>query len=419
MSLMKKFNLFKSGKKEKLPQPVIEPEKKIKVIRLEDGSINVERPEFLSKFSPEICELFGQMSWLDADQALKYLAEDRLQKGDFETAEEIVSQIKFSGGIKPIEGPYWGQVDGLVSIVIAEYEQGQQDKAMERISDTLKQIKESPEYNRGGNLALISRFFIETDQTEKVREIIDQIGVDRDPNTIWRIVEHLAKHELDKGNYESVLSLENLLKYDTYKIALLIMIARSIGHQSPEKAAEILLGAEEAAVRDKRSPDSRINNAWAFIGQPKTEDATSTVELAKHFFILKDSVRAEGLLQKATAESKRTDRFDPYRTEPAIVFLEAGKAYLLTEDSGQTQTKRYLNLALQSLANIKYLGQYSEEMSYAKDDVYKKIEKVLIEIGDLEGLKGLLSDEFIQSTASSHRIRMDILTVLLNRKQAD
>src|SRR3989338_295238 len=240
MGLMEKFNIFKSKKREEPPQPAVEPEKKIKVIRLEDGSINVERPQFLNKFSPEIRELFSQMSWLDADQALRYLAEDRLQKGDFETAEEIVSQIKSSVGVKPIEGPYWGQVDGIVSIAIAEYEQGQKDKATERISGILNQINESPEYNKGGNLALISKFFIETDQIEKVRELISQIGIEREPNTIWRVVEDLAKHELDKGNYESVLSLEDLLKYDTYKIELRIMVAHNIGHQAPEKAAEIL-----------------------------------------------------------------------------------------------------------------------------------------------------------------------------------
>ncbi|MDP3697029.1 MAG: hypothetical protein Q8R55_03270 [Candidatus Taylorbacteria bacterium] len=415
---MEKFNIFKSKKREEPPQPKVEPEKKIKVIRLEDGSINVERPEFLNKFSPEIRELFGQMSWLDADQALKYLAEDRLQKGDFETAEEIVSQIKSSVGIKPIEGPYWGQVDGLVSIAVAEYDQGQQDKAMERISGILNQINESPEYNKGGNLALISKFFIETDQIEKVRELISQIGVERDPNTIWRVVEDLAKHELDKGNYESALSLEDLLKYDTYKIELRVMVARNIGHQAPEKAAEILNGAEEAAVRDKRSPDARVNEAWAFIGRPKTDDPISSIELAKHFFVVGNSEKAQDLLGKAASEPLKPT-FDFNQLGSAEIKLEIGKAYLFSNDPGHDKTKEHIYSALQSLARVKYSGQYSEEMAYAKSDVYKKAEEVLVEIGDLEGLRRLLDDEFINNTASSHRIRMDILTVLLNRKQAD
>ncbi len=413
---MEKFSFFKSSKKERSTQPAVEPEKKIKVIRLEDGSINIERPEFLDKFSPEIRELFGQMSWLDADQALKYLAEDRLKKGDFETAEEIISQIKSSVGIKPIEGPYWGQVDGLVSIAIAEYEQGQQDKAMERISGMLNQINKSPEYNRGGNLALISKFFIETDQIEKVRELVNQIGVDRDPNCIWRVVEQLARHESDKGNYESALALDILLKYETYKIDLRIMVARNIGHQFPEKAAEILSGAEEAAVRDKRSPDARINEAWAFIGKPKTDDPISSIELAKHFFVSGNSERAEELLRKAGSGSRSEFGFS--ELGPARIQFEIGKAYLLTQDPDHKNTKRYLNSALQSMSGIKYSGQYSEELSYAKDDVYRKIEKVLIELGDLKGLNALLDDDFIKGS-SSHRIRMDMLTVLLNKKQAD
>lgn len=420
--LRKILRLFQSPMKENLPDKKTEAEQKeipehhgIKVIKLAEGSIHLEDREFLSKFPQEVQAQFAKLSWLDSAEALKYLAENLASKGDLKTAEEIVDQIKDSIARRPEDKGrlYWGRTRGLVSLAITEFQQGSQEQAQKRIEDLLEIISQQKEWDKEGHLVSVARFYVETKQTEKLKELIGIVK--KNPNAAWQIVEPWANLELEQGNYENALALEEFLGYDTYQVELRVIVARKIGHQFPEKAMEILQGAEEIAIRDKRSPDLRIDRAWAFIGQPKDEGSISTIELAKHFFITGDSEKADGLLKKSISEpSKPVFGFD--QLGPAEIQLEIGKAYLLSDDPGHEKTKRYIYSAFQSLADIKYSGQYSEEMSYAKDDVYRRIENILMEIKDIEGLKKVLS---VIDETPQHRVQLEIFALLLDRSQAD
>ena len=80
------------------------------------------------------------------------------------------------------------------------------------------------------------------------------------------------------------------------------------------------------------------------------------------------------------------------------------------------QTKKHIYSAIQSLADVKYSGQYSEEMSYAKDDIYRRVENILMEIKDMEGLKKVLS---VIDETPQHRVQLEIFALLLYRSQAD
>lgn len=408
--------------KENLPDKKIEagqneiPEHHgIKVIKLAEGLIQLEDREFLSKFPQEIQDQFAKLSWLDSAEALKYLAEDRASKGDLKTAEKIVNQIKDSVSLRKDENRlYWGRTRGLVSLAITEFQQGSQEQAQKRIEDLLEIISQEKEWDKEGHLVSVARFYVETKQTEKLKELTGIVK--KNPNAAWQIVEPWAELELEQGNYENALALEEFLGYDTYKVELRVIVARKIGHQLPEKAMEILQGAEEIAIQDKRSPDPRIDGAWAFIGHPENakgkDDPFRTVELAKHFFVVGDKVKAEDLLKEADTKAK-TERFWTETISPEIL-LQIGKAYLLAND--QTNAKKYLYEAAQKVADIRYSGQYSEDMAYAKDGVYQRIENTLMEIKDIEGLKKVSS---VIDETPQHRMQLEIFALLLDRSQAD
>ncbi len=421
MMIRRILELFHSPMKEKMPDKNPEPQQNesseprgIKVIKLAEGSILLEDREFLSKFPQEVQDQFAKLSWLDSAEALKYLAEDCAFKSDLKTAEEIVDQIKDSVSLRKDENRlYWGRTRGLVSLAVSEFKQGLPEQAQKRIEDLLEVISNQKDWDKEGHFVSLARFYLETKQTEKLKELVDLVK--KNPNAAWQIIEPWAELELEQDNYESALALEEFLGYDTYKVELRVKVARKIGHQLPEKAAEILRGAEEIAIRDKRSPDSGIDGAWAFIGQPKDEGSISNIELAKHFFIAGDSEKADGLLKKAISETpKSVFGFD--QLGPASIQLEIGKAYLLTDDSNHEKTKKHIYSAIQSLADVKYSGQYSEEMSYAKDDIYRRVENILMEIKDMEGLKKVLS---VIDETPQHRVQLEIFALLLYRSQAD
>ena len=406
------IDLFRPTMSEQPKQESLQPESKIKVIKLAEGSIRLENPGLLSVFPQEVQDQFDQLSWLDAAEALGQLAESRATQGDFETAEKIVDQIKDqTAPAKDKDRLYWGRARGILSLAIAEFKQGQQEKAEKRIYDLITVIGQQQPYDQEHHFVSVSKYYLETRQTDKLRELTDKVK--RDPNSAWRIVEPWADLELEQGNYEAALSLEDLLGYDTYKIDLRVQIAKKIGHQLPDKATEILEGAEELAAKDKlRSPDHRVDQAWAFIGQPEKikgkPDPFQTVELAKHFFTVGNKAKAESLLKEAS-EKANSERFWS-ETIPAEILIQIAKAYLL--ENNRNNAKKYLYQAIQKVAGINYRGQYQEEMSYEKDGTYQRIEDVLAEIKDIDGLKKVLE---VVGETSEYRVQLEIFSLLLSK----
>ncbi len=369
------FGFSQSSEQSSRQETLQQPKTEIKVIRLEDGQMTVGNPEFLNKFSPEIREAFSRISWLDEHRALRYLAEDLLNREDIETAEDIIERIKQPHRYK-----------GYVSLAIAEYRRSKIEHAQKRIEEMLDQIYQQMTYHKVANLAEIPRFYIETGQKAKAIQIINEIkelNCGLEFYTIWcSIIKPWVKQELEKGNSTDALALESLLSDNYCKVELHIIVAENISQKNPGKAAEILRAAEK--IEPTNAHLSRyIKTAWRYIGNQGIDSRT---------MFSGEFVAAEECIE------------------------DAKKSVL---NSDKERAKEQLCNAVSALRSVSYSGQYSEEFAYAKSDVYQRIEAVLVEIGDLKGLRKLLNDEFYECTASTHRVHLCMLAVLLQRKEAD
>jgi len=355
--------------------------------------------EYLQTFSPEVQKQYDELPRGLKDDGLLILAEGKIHQGDLHIAENIIGIIEDTDYI---------QKKGLISLSLAEYKQGNKEKADERVANILEQVKKDDHDYLYPN---ISQYYFQTDRVEKVLEIIDDIKVENDPNLAWSIIEPLASYELNDGRYQEAIALEKYLSIEYYSTELLVMVARKIGHQFPEEAVKILQRASESATNEKNGTSShKVDNAWAFIGQPENikhgKLPSQTLELAKHNFITGNISTGKDLIEKAIVETIKSHTNDS--TDLASLYCECGRAYLLLSDPEHKKTKEYLYKAIQTISGIKYEGLYQEEMAYEKDGLLQKIEQTLMEIGDLDGIKKAHS---VAISSGKYRAQLEILAL--------
>ena len=370
-------------------------------------------PEVLNSFPLEIQDQYRKIPYGLRDEALCILAEAKIENGDLLSAEQIIETLK-DPYINNEEKQYFDESlnTALVSLAVAKYQQGDTenaDKIINNIFDHAKALDLDFLY------PLVSKYFLETDRVENTKKIIDSIDIEKDQNLLWQLIEPLAKHDLEKGNFQEATDLKKYLTVEYYSTKLLVTVARNIGHKHPEEAIAILEEASKIASNEKSGASSfEVGGAWAFMGLPESSADTTnhfwTIESAKHHFLIRENSTAERLIQKTISKSKNDSIQE--NTLLANLYLECGKAYLLSGDQKNKEAKEYLDKAIDAVLGIKYGGLYQEEMSYHKDDVFERIEEVLMSIGDLEGMTKIYN-ETTDSTKS--RTQLEILEMTLNK----
>lgn len=369
--------------------------------------------EILGTFPLEIQNQYRKIPRGLKDNALCILAQARIERGDLSSAEKIVDIIKDPYKDDEEESYFNGSLNiTLVSLATATYQQGDTEKADEIITDRLDHAKS---LDLDYLYPLVSKYYLETDRVEKTKVIIDTLDIESDNLLLKDLIEPLAKYELEKDNFQEAANLTKYLTVEYYSTKLLVMVARNIGHKRPEDAAIILEEASKIASKEKSGVSNyEIDKAWAFIGHPeRSVDVNSpfqTVEYAKHHFLMGDNSAAERLIQEAISKSKNNRNQDD--TLLANVYLECGKAFLLSGDPENKKAKEYLYKAIDSVLGINYSGLYQEEMSYEKDGIFKRVEETLISIGNLNGLTKIFT---ATKGSTQDRVQLEILAMSLSK----